>query len=421
MTTIAPPDVASGATRRSTAVVRRDARGTISEPLPALVLGSGITALGVTRVLGAAGISVYVATGPDRLVRHSRWFHPAPGGAYAGHGLAEYLDGLRIPRAVLIPCSDHAVLDVALLGDALTDRFPRIVAPPGVLERLIDKARFHDLLEALDVPRPHTFWLHGAEDLDRIGADRLTNAFLKPRDSQAFHDRFGEKAFRVASRDDARRRLAAVMAEGLDVVLQEYVPGPPDHHYFIDAYADTHSRIRALFGRRRLRMYPPDFGNSTYMRSVPIEEVEPAARNLTRIIEALRFRGICSAEFKRDPRDGQFKLLEINTRPWWYVEFAARCGVDVCRMAYNEALGLDPGDVRSYATGRRLVYPYYDFPAALAQWRSGALSAAKWLGSWVGALQPVFTWRDPLPVLHALHAWVGRQLRKRLLRRGAQC
>jgi len=47
---------------------------------------------------------------------------------------------------------------------------------------------------------------------------------------------------------------------------------------------------------------------------------------------------VFSAEFKFDERDGLFKILEVNARPWWYVDFAARCGVDVCRMAYRDAL-----------------------------------------------------------------------------------
>ena len=35
----------------------------------------------------------------------------------------------------------------------------------------------------------------------------------------------------------------------------------------------------------------------------------------------------------------EFKILEINARPWWYVELASRCGVDVCTMSYRDAFG----------------------------------------------------------------------------------
>jgi D-aspartate ligase len=29
------------------------------------------------------------------------------------------------------------------------------------------------------------------------------------------------------------------------------------------------------------------------------------------------YRGIAASEFKRDPRDGQIKLIEINPRPYF--------------------------------------------------------------------------------------------------------
>ena len=69
------------------------------------------------------------------------------------------------------------------------------------------------------------------------------------------------------------------------------------------------------------------------------------------MLHAVGYRGIFSGEFKRDPRDGRFKLLEINTRPWWFIDFAVRCGVDVCRMAYDDAQGLPVTAVSEYKVG----------------------------------------------------------------------
>ena len=59
---------------------------------------------------------------------------------------------------------------------------------------------------------------------------------------------------------DARRR-------GLDVMLQEYIPGPPTCHYMVEGFVDRIGRPVARFVRQRLRMFPPDFGDSTYNRA----------------------------------------------------------------------------------------------------------------------------------------------------------
>ena len=82
-----------------------------------------------------------------------------------------------------------------------------------------------------------------------------------------------------------------------------------------------------------------------------------------RFLAALEYRGTFSAEFKRDERDGVWKLLEVNCRQWWYVGFAASCGVNVTRMTYRDALGLPVGPVDRYRIGVRCVHPYYDWQA----------------------------------------------------------
>jgi len=42
-------------------------------------------------------------------------------------------------------------------------------------------------------------------------------------------------------------------------------------------------------------------------------------------------------EFKRDPRDGKFKLMEINPRLWQWHGLAAACGIDLPRIAYADS------------------------------------------------------------------------------------
>jgi predicted ATP-grasp superfamily ATP-dependent carboligase len=96
-----------------------------------------------------------------------------------------------------------------------------------------------------------------------------------------------------------------------------------------------------------------------------------------------------------------FKIVEVNARAWWYVEYAARCGVDVCRMAYDDALERPVAKLTTYAVGRRLVFPYYDYPACLAESRRSGLTRAAAVRSWLGATQPVFQLDDPKPGLHS--------------------
>jgi predicted ATP-grasp superfamily ATP-dependent carboligase len=239
---------------------------------------------------------------------------------------------------------------------------------------------------------------------------RLEGCFLKPTDSQRFFARFGVKAARAATADEAVAWAEKSHEAGVALVVQEYVPGPGDLHYYVEGYATGDPQTTSWFARRRLRIYPPDFGNSTWMRSVPLDEVAPAKEALRRLLEHLEFRGIFSAEFKRDPRDGEFKLLEVNARPWWYVEFAVRCGIDVVYQGYRDALGLPLEALGPYDVGRSCVYPYYDFHAVRESrgLSSAVLNSLGWLGAW----QPIFRWNDPGPALKAVSDIVLRRLRR---------
>jgi predicted ATP-grasp superfamily ATP-dependent carboligase len=377
-----------------------------------LVFGNGITVLGVQRILAAADIPFFSVDRRDPFVVRSRFHRPLPA-EFADpppEGLDDWLKTLPWARAVLLPCTDIWVSVIAGLKPETASRFPSSISSRDTIDQLVDKGRFAATLARLGVPHPRSEIVDSRGDLETILGGGFEGAFLKPRDSARFFQRFRCKAFRADTPDKLAARLAQVNDAGLGVIVQEYIPGPPSNHYFIDGFSDAGGTVRALLARRRLRMHPPAFGNSTFMRSVAIPELGGAEQSLQRLLADLRYRGVFSAEFKLDPRDERFKLLEVNTRPWWYVEFAARCGVDVCSMAYRDALGGAVSTVESYRTGVACVYPYMDISACRSLRRSGELSLTEWARSWAGAQQPVFRWDDPWPATAALADLIGSRI-----------
>lgn len=372
-----------------------------------LVLGTGLTVLGTLRALARSGIPAYALPDVDPMVRRSRWYRPAPT-LPTGITPASLSDALtRLPNGTTVmPCSDGWALAMAGLPDPLRSRYPVSQAPLEVLENLIDKTQLARTLAEQGLPGPRTVAPIDRATLRTLPEEALTGAFLKPADSQTFFARFGVKAFAVRGLDDASERLAQCESAGLSMLLQEYVPGPASQHYYIEGFRDRGGVFRAWFARRRLRMYPADFGNSTLMVSVPLEEVADGQDALRRLLSAVGYRGIFSAEWKRDPRSGELKLLEINCRPWWFVEFAVRCGVNVCALAVQDAREMAVPDIAGYEVGRRCVYPYYDYFALRASRR-----LLRGMVEWVGAEPPVFRWLDPAPALAGLAGRLTRRLR----------
>jgi predicted ATP-grasp superfamily ATP-dependent carboligase len=381
------------------------------DQVPAIVVGSGLSVLGAIRLLGRAGITVY-CYGEPGIEARSRWYKPAPEcDPYTARAsrLASYLAGCPLERAVLLPASDAAMAAIAALPPSLAQRFPACIVPPGVADQLCDKALFAEMLARASVSGPVTRRIDSLKDIEAFPRSAFAGAFLKPTDSARFMERFGVKGIRVTSREDAVANAVVPLAEGHRLVLQEYIPnaskeGRLADHILIDAFVDSGGAIKAAFARRRMRMFPLDFGNTTYMVSIRAEDVSEPLAALHRIAKHLNYRGILSGEFKQDPRDGVYKILEINSRLWWFVEYAGRCGVDVCKMSYQDALGLPVDEVKSYNTGVKFVHMYYDFHAILALIRARKLGLGEAVASWVGAQEPYFNWTDFNPFFRDLRS-----------------
>jgi D-aspartate ligase len=388
---------------------------------PAVVVGSGLGALGALRLLRRAGIPAYSLPAVPSHESRSRFARRLPGtkASLASAPLADVLAACSLDGAVLIPCSDAVLGAIAQLPAPLAARFPSSTPPATAVAQLTHKDDFAALLGRLGVPHPLTLVGADPQQLEHLADLPFAHLFLKPVDSASFMRSYGVKGCRVRDLADAQRQLRKVHGDGHRVVVQEYVPGPGSNHYLVDGFVDAGGVVRALFARRRLRMFPPDFGDSTHMISVALDEVAPAVESLRRILAAVGYRGIFSGEFKRDERDGQLKILEVNARVWIYVEFAGRCGVDVCTMSYRDALGLPVSAPASYRTGARLVSPYLDLAAVRYAWRRGQMSTGAWLRSWAGAQQPAFSLSDPMP---GLADWydVSRKLLRRAVRGGPE-
>jgi len=372
--------------------------------VPVIVLGqSDLTTLGVLRNLSQRGLAAYCICAVKGFVKYSRWYKPLikkiPSADSSNHlpALLKKALAAGIQKAVLIPCSDNWTLQAAKLGPELLSRFPASIPPLDSLISLVDKGLLAGVLGKTGIPHPHTCIVHCVHDLGLISRKPKDHWFLKPRDSQSFKMHFGRKAFQVQSLEDATARYKEISAAGFAVVLQEYVQGPETHHYFIDGFVDRNRTIKAAIARQRIRMFPRDFGDSSYFTSIPLETIKEAMDWIRTLFNHIPYRGIFSAEFKKDENDQQFKLLEVNTRPWSYIEFATECGVDTSYMAYLDALGMEIPSNSTHKTGKSAYLFPNELYAGILKIRSGRLKPTAWLKSLAKAKPMLFRLSDPLP------------------------
>ncbi len=381
-------------------------------PTPVLIFGAHIAALGVLRVLAERGIPCFVVDETTNIIVRSRWYRPAERTlpeSSDSDALARYLESLRLPRAVLIACSDQWALAVAGLPAELRERFPASVAPRAAVEQLVDKDRFRALVERLDLPRPRTLPIGGPADLELATDDDLVHGFLKPTESQRHNKRFGTKGSFIHSRAEAVRLVDQASAAGITFMLQEWIPGNMSKTYLIDGFVDRNATITAMVARRRVRMDPPRLANTCSDVTIPLADVEDCLPALRTLLVELGYRGIFNVEFKLDERDGRFKIIEVNPRPFWLIGHIAKAGLDLPWLAYLDALELPVRAPAPYRPGRYGMYEIPDATAIVRAWSHFRRPEGPVLEPWLRGDRALFWWRDPLPAVSGVWQIIARR------------
>jgi len=182
-------------------------------------------------------------------------------------------------------------------------------------------------------------------------------------------------------------------------MVQEIIPGDGDCQFSYCAFfrdGQAHSTLLA----RRQRQHPREFGRAaTYVESIDLPAIEELSE---RFLKAINYYGLVELEFKRDPRDGQYKLLDVNARTWGFHSLGFPAGVDFPYLLYADQIGVsvERSRGRSEIGWLRLVT---DVPVAVSDFFSGHLDFRSYMQSLRRTgIESVFCGQDPLPSLGEL-------------------
>jgi D-aspartate ligase len=368
----------------------------------AIVIGAPPIGLTIVRSLGRNGIPVCVVHDENHLVAATsrfsclslRW--PSSDESQRVDYLLTLAKTRRLSGWTLYPTDDETAAFLGRQHELLSELF-LIASPPwDVLHRAYDKRLTYQLAADLGVAFPTTFYPRTRAEVARL--DCRFPVILKPA-AKPEQNRFTHaKAWLAEDMDSLQRgyRDACALVPSELVMVQELIPGGGEAQFSYAALCENGSPLAVLVARRT-RQYPTDFGRaSSFVETVEEQAIEEPAR---RLLEALRLTGIAEIEFKRDPRDGIHKLLDINARAWAWVSLGARAGVDFPYLFWRLLHGDPPQPVRA-ETAVRWIRPAMDLPAAFAEITDGRLTPADYVRSLQRPLVlAVFAWDDPLPAI----------------------
>jgi predicted ATP-grasp superfamily ATP-dependent carboligase len=374
----------------------------VNEPLGAVVLGGDYQGLGIVRSLGVHGVPICVIDDECSIARHSRFttfgvrvpdLHDEETAIETLLKLGEHLD---LEGWVLFPTRDEQVAALSRHRSELAECF-RVSAPAWeTVQWMWDKRNTYRLSKQLGIPFPETWFPQTVQDLAQIEAP--FPLVIKPAIKEHFFYVTKAKAWRANNKKELQElfgRAIEIAGPG-EMMVQDLIPGDGRHQFGYCAFFKDGKPLGSMVSRR-MRQHPYEFGRaSTFVESIDLPALETLSE---RFLQATNYYGLVEVEYKLDPRDGQFKLLDVNARTWGYHTLGSHAGVDFPYLLYLDQTGR-PVEPHRGVPGISWIRLLTDIPTGIIDMVRGRTTARDYFRSvrnFHG--EAVFTRKDLLPAL----------------------
>jgi D-aspartate ligase len=290
----------------------------------------------------------------------------------------------------IFPTHDEHLNAIARRAAELPESYRFPFSGWDVLEKIQSKRHQLDTAESIGFPVPRTFHPRSAEEARAAGEEIGFPLVVKPSANVGFRRSHKRQLFRCENH--AELAVAYEAAAPHEPMVQELIPGGAEAMYTLGSYLSADGEALGLFSGRKLSQTQGFTGTARVGEAVWVDEVVEQGLALLR---ALSFHGISQVEVIRDPRDGKYKLIEVNPRLWQWHSLAAACGVDLPWIAYRDLTGDPLPPARMTGEGKR--------------WAITLLAGSGHAMERPPYVDAVFARDDPKPALvqlgrHALHS-----------------
>ena len=367
----------------------------------AVVFGLLHAGLAVTRSLGRAGIPVTgISWNPHDFGLKSRYLAEK----HLVEGDRAVLDAVRAEaagdRVVLFPERDEHVewaLDHWDDANAVSDM--PLPADREAVVRLRRKDVLPVVAAEAGVPSPGTVLADGDDSVREAGL--RAPMVVKAVEGQEFALTFGQKALVAESVDEALAVARVASERGFQTIVQEIVPDSHERIYSLLAYVARDGRPLVTLVGRKVRQGPLRFGTSAVFEV----DYEPTVLDQgLRLLQAAGYTGIAHVEFAQDPRDGEFRVLEVNTRLPVWAALAANRHLDLPRIVYDDLSGREVSPLPTFKDDLTWVYLAKDVHVSLQMARRRELGPRRFLREYLRQpkARAIFARDDPMPAVASL-------------------
>lgn len=352
----------------------------------AVVLDLSANGISIIRSLARKGIKVYAY---DIEIKYkigktkSAHCAPCPDPLTEELELLHFLEQLGVTfssKPVLYTASDDFLFFLSKYRDELSNYYLFLLPTHQLIEQVLDKQLTYELAKKHQIACPKTFVIEDESTLNKLIPELCFPCLLKPAMGHKFRRRNSKKAIITNDADDLLNQYSIYKQYG-ELLVQELIPGNEDQIYQVGTFFNDNMELIGVFMGQKLNQYPPYFGAGARVISVVDEEVKELGIQFLRETEC---KGLAVAEFKRDPRDGKYKFIEINARTWLWHGLSEICGIDLSYLYYLELTGQNPAPRLKQKEGITWIYLIRDLLSTYEKRKSGDGSFRTWLKGFRG-------------------------------------
>ena len=297
---------------------------------------------------------------------------------------------IRYP-GIIMPTDDAVLERLMQFDDKLASCYKRTYPEPQLLDFILDKYNQYSCARSIGLPVPYSIAPENESDLKNWPGD-LFPCVVKGRKGKYFYKHTGAQA--LPARDFEALLKIFKNVGNIKVIVQEYIPGNDDELFAYASYISDPDDTITEFISQKTQQIPRNFGVMRRGVSNYIPELREQSQKLLR---SLNFRGMNYIEYKRDFRDGRYKLIEINARLWKNHIMATLSGINFPYTVYLSSVGKSLPKKTRQVDGVEWVSWIEEIIFMLGDLLKKKTKIKEWFKGRPSGRDIILGWKDPLP------------------------
>ena len=242
---------------------------------------------------------------------------------------------------LLVPCGDNYIKLLVRNQDKLRPYYRFECISEELLMRLSIKESFYEVCTEHGFAFPKTTAC-SYENYKTVELPFDFPVIIKPSNSVAYWNcKFPhkKKVFVAQNKEEFTAILNAIYGSSYKdhLILQEYIPGDDSQMRVMNCYCGSDKKVKLIaLGQALLEEHSPE-GIGSYAAIINTRD-DALAQQMKDFLEGIGYVGFANFDMKLDPRDGKYKLFEMNLRQGRSSFFVTASGYNLAKWLADDVI-----------------------------------------------------------------------------------